>query len=82
MTVQKTLDKALHLIATDVDKIAALVDEPGPLDRTEAAKLTDYVKTLIQANKNDRENAKLDGLDQLTDEELAAMAKEVMGANV
>lgn len=75
MDLEKTLNDALSIIEGDLSKINQISKDSEPLDRIQAQKLTDYVKVLIIAAKNEREAAKVEGLNEISDEELEEMAK-------
>jgi hypothetical protein len=78
MDVESILGDAIAIIRQDVDKIKDLSKAEIPLDRIEAAKLTDYIKVLINVNKNEREIEKLEKLNTISDEELSKLAKEAL----
>lgn len=77
----KTLEQALSIIEREVGKLEKLSNLPNctdPLDRSQAAILTDYVKALITARKDEREQAKGDDLHKKSDTELDQLAAEAL----
>ena len=76
--ISKTLEKALKIIENDISKIEQLGQDAAPLERSEATKLTEYVKVLITASRNERDQAKADGLSDISDEELEKLAAEAL----
>jgi hypothetical protein len=80
MDINEVLQNAIQIIEEDVNKIQLISKADSPLERTEATKLTDYIKVLIIAQKNEREIQKAEGLDKLSDAELEEMTKEALRA--
>jgi hypothetical protein len=78
MSTFKTLEDALEIVDQDVKKIKKIAESNDTLDRNEANKLTDYIKTLISVHKDEREQLKSTNLLAKTDEELEALAMEAM----
>lgn len=82
----KALEKALAIIEREVDKLDKLSinsdpsspDSPQPLDRGAAATLNDYVKALITARKDEREQSRGEELHKKTDNELDELVKEAL----
>ena len=82
----KTLEKALSIIEREVDKLDKLSISPDPsspdshqpLDRGAAATLNDYVKALITARKDEREQSKGEELHRKTDNELDELARQAL----
>lgn len=80
MSIERILKDALNLIEADLKTIANVVESGEPLDPKEANKLTDYTKTLITAAKNEREVSKLEGLNNLSDDELEKLTREAINS--
>ena len=78
MSTFKTLEDALEIVAQDIGKIKVLSESEKTLDKHEATKLTDYIKTLIAAHKDDREQQKTTNLLAKSDEELEDLAKQAL----
>jgi hypothetical protein len=73
-----TTENALSILAKDVKKIEDLAKEDSTLDKVEATKLTDYIKTLIAVHKEEREQVRADQLVTKSDEELENLAKQAL----
>ena len=82
-----SLEQALRIVKTELDKLEKLSDQdvtPSknnqllPLDRSNGMMLTDYIKALILARKEEREAAKGDNLGTKTDDELTKLAREAV----
>ena len=69
------LNQVIMIMARDI----AVVDqgEPG-IDSPTAKKLTDYAKTLVILNKDNREQAKVGEWEQLSNEETIQKLKEAL----
>ena len=78
MTTYDTLQDALSIIHKDVEKIKKLSEDDKTLDRTEATKLTDYIKTLIAVHKEEREQLKSDSLTTKSDDDIEELAKQAL----
>ena len=78
MDLKNTLDDALNILNVDLKKIKELASSEAPLDRTEATKLTEYIRVLITASKNEREVAKLNNLETISDEELEELTEKAL----
>ena len=78
MSTFKTLEEALDILDQDIAKIKTLAAAPETLDRSEASKLTDYIKVLIAVNKEEREQIKSENLLSKSDEDLEELAKEAL----
>lgn len=86
MSSGKSLDKALKIIAQEIDKIAQLStfskteegDSEFLLDRNTASILTDFVRVLVTVRKDERDQAKGEDLQGKSDEELATLAQEAL----
>jgi len=78
MTTYQILEEALEIIGKDVEKIKVLATSEGTLDKTEASKLTDYIKTLINVHKEEREQNKADSLLTKTDTEMEDLVAEAI----
>ena len=89
--VADSLEKALNIIKIELDKLEKLSnlsnspDSPSDeknqlllLDRSDGMMLTDYIKALVLARKEEREAAKGDNLGAKTDDELTLLAKEAI----
>ena len=74
----KALEEALEIIDKDISKIKKLAEADETLDRGEATKLTDYIKTLLSVHKEEREQAKSDNLPGKSDDELEDLAKKAL----
>ena len=77
-TTYETLDNALEILDKDLSKIKKLAEDEKTLDRNEATKLTDYIKTLISVHKDEREQAKSTNLLAKSDDELEELAKQAL----
>jgi len=77
VTIENILNDAIEIIKQDIQNLKESINS-GPLDNKEAAKLTDYTKTLITASKNDREISKIEGLNNISDDELEKLANEAL----
>lgn len=73
--IEDTLEQALKILKRDLNR---LDDIRQPLDRTEADKLCNYTKVLIQAAKHDRDASKASKLNEISDDELTEMAKAAL----
>lgn len=78
MNLADTLNDALNILNVDLKKIKELASSEAPLDRTEATKLTEYIRVLITASKNEREVAKLNNLETISDEELEELTEKAL----
>jgi hypothetical protein len=77
-TTYKTLEAALEIVDNDILKIKKMAESEHTLDRGEASKLTDYIKTLISVHKEEREALKSDSLPTKGTAELEDLAKEAL----
>ncbi len=74
----KTLEEALAIVHEDIEKIKKLSEGEETLDRTEANKLTDYIKALIAVHKEEREQVKAENLLAKSDSDLEDLAKQAL----
>ena len=70
-----TLAKALKIVDVQVEFIEQLSEE-GQLDRVNTFTLCEFIKILLAANKDRREQIKIEDLDQKTEEEMDVLIKE------
>ena len=77
-TTYKTLESALDIIDQDIAKIQKLSKEEKTLDRSEANKLTDYIKALLSVHKEEREEIKSLSLQSKGTDDLEELAKQAL----
>lgn len=77
-TTYKSLETALEIVDNDILKIKKMAESEHTLDRSEANKLTDYIKTLLSVHKEEREALKSDSLPTKGTAELEDLAKEAL----
>ena len=77
-TTYKTLESALDIISEDIAKIKTLSAGDTTLDRSEANKLTDYIKALLSVHKEEREELKSLSLQSKGIDDLEDLAKEAL----
>ncbi len=69
--------KSLQIINRELEKIDTYSkSNPEPLERSDSSSLTDYLKTLLLLNKEDREASKGMNWQTKSDEELEQLAQE------
>ena len=76
----KTLESALQIIEKEITKLSKMSNlrKTKPLDRQEANSLAEYIRVLIIARKDEREESKGEKLPQKSDNELEALAQEAL----
>lgn len=77
-TTYKTLESALEIVSEDIAKIKKLSQKDATLDRSEANKLTDYIKALLSVHKEEREELKALSLQTKGIEDIEDLAKEAL----
>lgn len=77
MNTQDILDIAIEVISREISKINALSQDAEVLDKATISTLSDLTKTLIQLQKENRENSKNDNMENYSEEQLEAMLKDV-----
>lgn len=78
MDIKNVLAEAFKLIEDDINKIKSIASSGESLDRNEASKLTDYVRVLLTAGKHQREEAKLNNLENISDAELEELTEQAL----
>lgn len=77
MNTQDILDIAIEVISREISKINALSQDAEVLDKATISTLSDLTKTLIQLQKENRENNKNDNMENYSEAQLEAMLKDV-----
>jgi len=77
LNTQDILDIAIEVISREISKINALSQDAEVLDKATISTLSDLTKTLIQLQKENRENSKNDNMENYSEEQLEAMLKDV-----
>jgi len=85
--VSKTLETALEIIENEISKLKKLSklsklqrskSKSQPLDRNDVASLTEYVRSLVIARKDEREETKGESLETRTDSEIDSLALQAI----
>ena len=74
---KKLIDVSLGIIQSEIGKLKAVSSE-SQLDSSQARILTDYVKTLVVVDKNNKDNPADSDVDEMSEEELLALATEAI----
>jgi len=77
LNTQDILDIAIEVISREISKINALSQDAEVLDKATISTLSDLTKTLIQLQKENRENNKNDNMENYSEAQLEAMLKDV-----
>lgn len=77
-TVDHLLDNALSVLQNEIYALKKKTDDGFMLDYEEANIMTKYVDALVKLSKESRELAKSDDLSELTNEEIAKLASEIL----
>ena len=76
---KRLIELSLGIISEEIGKLRA-VSSQGQLDSSQARILTDYVKTLVVVDKNNKENPADSDVEEMTEEQLLALAQEAIKA--
>lgn len=76
--IDTLMNDALSIIASELHKYRHKTSGTSVLDLKEARALQGYMETLVKLSKENREQARADDLANLTDEELAQLASQVL----
>ena len=73
------IDQMTATMNREIKKLEELSrNSDEPLDRTNAAILNDYLKSILLARKDEREVARNENLTAMGDDDLAALAREAL----
>jgi hypothetical protein len=78
---QTLLDQALSMVGMELARLQKSSDENGGLDTFQAKSLTQYIKCIVDVQKENREHDKHnEGADDLTAEEMLQHIKKIAAA--
>jgi len=73
------IERASAIMEREIEKLEKLSKScPEPLDKSQAQILTDYLKTMVIANKDNREATKSEALATMNDGDLEALARQAL----
>lgn len=76
--IDTLMNDALSIISSELYKYRLKTSKDIPLDLKEARAIQGYMETLVKLSKENREQARADDLANLSDEELAQLAAQVL----
>lgn len=79
--VENILSKAVAIVANEIEKLYRLSERSSktdPLNDRQGRVLQGHVKTLIELSREMRERDKLEDLSKMSDDELFALAKQII----
>lgn len=77
-TLEALMSDALTIIGNEIARYKAKTARGITLDLKEARVVSQYMDSLVKLSKEDRERARSEDLTNLSDEELKALASEVL----